>query len=262
MTYVVKNEEDLIEQNIQYHIESGVDYFIALDNGSNDNTTKILRKYVNKGILRYLRDEGVYDQEKWARDMCNIAVKEMNPDWLISNDADEFWYSKYGNLKRAFRTVKNDIDSVLVPRHNMTYTSLKKNKILHSAIYRRRRSKNLIGDNFLPGKVAFRPGRSCKICKGAHKVEGINVEKSNVCEIFHFPVRDGWRELEVKTKKLVKTEFSSGRVARTMIRHAKKDPAYMEKLYRTYLAPKNPWLRYLSGYISDRRFIEDYKRKL
>ena len=42
MTIMVRNEADVIEDNLRFHRAQGVDFFIALDNGSTDGTREIL----------------------------------------------------------------------------------------------------------------------------------------------------------------------------------------------------------------------------
>jgi hypothetical protein len=42
MTLLVKNEIDIIEDNIRFHAKQGVDCFAVMDNGSNDGTRELL----------------------------------------------------------------------------------------------------------------------------------------------------------------------------------------------------------------------------
>ena len=45
MTLLVKNEDDVIEENIKFHLASGVDFIIATNNNSTDKTRDIFLKY-------------------------------------------------------------------------------------------------------------------------------------------------------------------------------------------------------------------------
>lgn len=52
MTLLVKNEEDILEENLCFHKAMGVDGFIITDNNSTDSTPDIIRKYKQKGGLK------------------------------------------------------------------------------------------------------------------------------------------------------------------------------------------------------------------
>jgi len=43
MTLLVRDEEDIIQENIEYHLARGIDFIIATDNLSVDSTTVIQR---------------------------------------------------------------------------------------------------------------------------------------------------------------------------------------------------------------------------
>ena len=49
MTLLVRDEEDLVEANLDHHFAQGVDFVIATDNGSVDRTPRILRRYARRG---------------------------------------------------------------------------------------------------------------------------------------------------------------------------------------------------------------------
>ncbi|WP_290381647.1 glycosyltransferase family 2 protein, partial [Bacteroides acidifaciens] len=40
----VKDEEDIIESNIKFHMSLGIDGILVTDNGSTDSTMEILKK--------------------------------------------------------------------------------------------------------------------------------------------------------------------------------------------------------------------------
>ena len=92
MTLLVRDEEDIIGENLEFHRAQGIDHFIVTDNRSVDRTTDILQRYVSQGILTYIwegRDN--YDQAVWVTRMARVAATEFDADWVINSDADEFW---------------------------------------------------------------------------------------------------------------------------------------------------------------------------
>ena len=54
MTLLVRDEADIISSNIDFHLDQGVDFIIAMDNLSVDGTTEILRAYERRGVLHYI----------------------------------------------------------------------------------------------------------------------------------------------------------------------------------------------------------------
>jgi hypothetical protein len=117
MTLIVLNEADIIEDNLRYHRAQGVDFFIALDNGSTDGTVEILKRYEQSGILKLVEMPGTMltIQRKGNTQIARLA-HEMGADWVFHNDADEFWWPVTGNLKEAFEQIPEEQGIVLVPR--------------------------------------------------------------------------------------------------------------------------------------------------
>jgi len=117
MTILVKNEADIIEANIRTHAALGVDAFAVMDNDSTDGTREILEKLQREFELLIIDEKGQYNQAKWMKQLASIAKNDLKADWVINNDADEFWLpSNDMNLKEnlAFK------GSVLtVNRYNM-----------------------------------------------------------------------------------------------------------------------------------------------
>lgn len=101
MTLLVKNEADILEQNLLFHKTMGVDAFIVTDNNSTDGTLDLLEKYRRKGwIAEIIREPGNdYRQKVWVDRMIWKAKRVYGADWIINADADELWYAPSGNLK-------------------------------------------------------------------------------------------------------------------------------------------------------------------
>ena len=67
-TLLVRDEEDVIKQNIEHHINQGVSGFIITNNSSKDNTLEILSKFPE--VLEIINEpETDYDQAKWVTKM-------------------------------------------------------------------------------------------------------------------------------------------------------------------------------------------------
>jgi hypothetical protein len=104
---MVKNEIDIIENNIRYLQTQDIDYFYIADNMSTDGTRQVLSELQKEYENIHIIDDNIigYYQSikmnKWARDCFNDGA-----DIVIPIDADEVWYSlnneiTLGNAIRA-----------------------------------------------------------------------------------------------------------------------------------------------------------------
>jgi hypothetical protein len=102
MTLLVRNELDIIDAQIAFHLAAGVDFFIVTDHDSQDGTTEILERYERQGVLHLLREKDTdLRQSPWMTRMARMAAREFGADWVINSDADEFWWPSGGDLKRV-----------------------------------------------------------------------------------------------------------------------------------------------------------------
>lgn len=110
MTLYVRDEEDIIRYNIDFHLGKGVDFIIATDNGSADNTRDILMEYAQKGVL-YLIDEETHDhnQKDCVNRMARMARELYGANIIFHCDADEFWYPRSGDLKTEISSRQEDV---------------------------------------------------------------------------------------------------------------------------------------------------------
>jgi hypothetical protein len=106
MTLLVRDEADVVDAQIAFHLHAGVDHVIATDNASSDDTVEILQRYESAGCLRLLREPGNdMRQDVWVTRMARLAATEHDADWVLHADADEFWWPRGGSLKDVLRTV-------------------------------------------------------------------------------------------------------------------------------------------------------------
>ena len=95
-----KNEAHIMKEFIEHYLNQGVDKFYMIDNNSNDDSSKILKYYIDKEIVTLIVDNIPYAQaEKYNRHCLNIVKKH---DWVILCDLDEFIYAR-----KSFKTIKD-----------------------------------------------------------------------------------------------------------------------------------------------------------
>ena len=106
MPLLVRDEADIVDAQIAFHLHAGVDFVIATDNRSQDGTTEILERYERTGHLLLLREDGDdMRQDEWVTRMARLAATDHGADWVINADADEFWWPRSGSLKDVLATI-------------------------------------------------------------------------------------------------------------------------------------------------------------
>ncbi|NOR87919.1 MAG: glycosyltransferase [Bacteroidales bacterium] len=202
LTLLVRDEEDIIEENIRFHLNQGVDFIIVTDNNSVDSTPKILKSYEQKGVLHIINEpQDDYSQSEWVTRMAQLAYKEYNADWVINSDADEFWWPKEGNLKETFQKIPKDISVLEINRHDFIPLIDLEKPFYQRMIYKKAVSINHLGQA-LPPKVCHRGFGDVIIKQGNHLLihpTNISTIKTDLIEILHFPMRS-FKQFENKIK--------------------------------------------------------------
>jgi hypothetical protein len=75
--------------------------------------------------------------------MARLAYTQYNAEWVINNDADEFWWTRKGNLKDLFKGISTKNNVLEVSRTNFIYlTDDEGNAFFNKMIYREIESFN------------------------------------------------------------------------------------------------------------------------
>jgi hypothetical protein len=192
MTLLVRNEVDVIETNLEYHLAQGVDFVIVTDHGSEDGTSEILREYERMGVAKVIRDEeeGHHQSNRVTR-MAEIARLGHGADWVIHNDADEFWWPLVGDLRDVFSSVPSQFGQIKVKRRNFRPEPDGEGPFYSRLVHKEANSLNLSGAQ-LEAKVAHRAQSGVLVAPGNHSLRSVDlptVPVREVLEIFHFPMR-------------------------------------------------------------------------
>ena len=101
-----RDNADVVDAHVAFHLSAGVDTIIATDHRSQDGTRAALERYEREGSLVLVRnDDESYAPGMWMNEVTRIATSELGADWVIHSDADEFWWPRGGDLKEVLAAV-------------------------------------------------------------------------------------------------------------------------------------------------------------
>lgn len=214
MTILCRNEVDIIEANIRVHASLGVDAFVVMDNGSTDGTREKLEALTNEFELHIIDEFGAYQQAKWMRQLAVYAREKLSANWVISNDADEFWLPEKGSIK-GYLQHKDSV--ITVSRSNMLLTeeALKDgydftqatHRVQYPICYDREVQKNDPNISMLlvplSPKVIVNPNGFIKISGGNHRAKHwgkwLTAKTENRIRVYHYPIRS-YQQFEANIK--------------------------------------------------------------
>ena len=125
LVMMVKDESDIIRQNLQHHYKLGFRYFFVLDNRSNDATSAVIAEFRAghpDAQVACLYDfvVGYYQAAKMAAVVAFLSIyleHENNPGrWLFFVDADEFITFCAGDVVEGPKRISAALDD---PAHKM-----------------------------------------------------------------------------------------------------------------------------------------------
>ena len=206
LTLLCRDEADILDSMLRFHLAQGVDRIIATDNGSVDGSLEILQRYEKRGQLTLLQEpKHTHDQAVWVTRMARMAA-EMGADWVINSDADEFWWPQQGNLHSALAKLPKSVEGVLVDRTNFLPPprDVEDNRPFYQRqTLRERVSHNSLGDP-LPAKLIHRGDPEIAVTDGNHNAvcngQTIATIRDACIEILHVPIRS-YSQLERKIRQ-------------------------------------------------------------
>ena len=105
MSMVVRDEADVLEAQIAFHLNAGVDLVLATDHESTDGSADILESFTRDGYLRRIPVRGAPRDAAWRASMAALAEREYEANWLIDSQADEFWLPRAESLQDVLEAI-------------------------------------------------------------------------------------------------------------------------------------------------------------
>jgi hypothetical protein len=196
MTLLVRDEADVVDAHISFHLSAGVDIVIVTDHRSDDGTTEILRSHEREGRVRLLVERAQrIRQSEWVTHMARLAASEHGADWVINSDADEFWWPAAGSLKDALAAVPDEYAVVRALQRPFVPRPDDGSHFAERMIYRLSVAAP-INDPSTPYrpvvKAAHRADPHVVVGQGNHSVSGLapaRLDAWSLIELFHLPLR-------------------------------------------------------------------------
>ena len=231
MTLLCRDEEDIVGYNIAYHLAQGIDFVIATDNGSLDRTPQLLERFARQGKLHLIQEPShTHDQGAWVTRMARMAAKRFDADWVINNDADEFWLPRTGTVRAALAAMPPDTECLAVPRFDMAPAREPQARFFEAMVLRLAGGETVHGHRS-PPKACHRAHPDVTVADGNHHVkrggERMAERSDHPLEIVHFPLRSV-AQIERKVRQGVEALQANPRL----------DPstgAHWRRLHRDYL---------------------------
>ena len=203
MTLVVRDEVDLVEAWLRYHLARGVDQVIVTDHRSVDGTSEILAAHERNGPVRVIREEAPeMRQAEWVTRMARLAATEHDADWVINSDADEFWWPRGGGVHELLDAVPLWRQFVLRPEGPEPFAD--------RMTVRCRPVADFASPYHAQVKIAHRALPDVVVSEGNHDAYGdrLNLIREWLpFEVLHFPLR---AEAQVEDKFLRRREILGG----------------------------------------------------
>jgi glycosyl transferase family 2 len=192
MTLTARDEADIVDEQIAFHLAIGVDFVIAGDNRSSDGTSEILERYVRAGHLHRIDVPDPFLQIELVTELARMAATDFEADWVINSDADEFWWPRTGTLKQILAAVPRRFGGVRGMWRNFAPRPDAAGCFAERMTVRSQRPVGELHPFNTHFKTVHRASKDVEVGGGNHDVHGTGVaplEAWYPIDVLHFPIR-------------------------------------------------------------------------
>ena len=194
MTLLVRDEADVVDAWLRYHLARGVDLVLAMDHRSRDGTSEILAEHARDGRVVVVREESeTVRQSEWMTRLSRLAATEHAADWVIPSDADEFWWPRYETLAETLAAVPERFGVVRgIMRPFVLVAEDETNDPFERLTLRARPAADLTSQYHAQVKVAHRARSDVRVSVGNHDADAPGLRLLREWfpfEVLHFPLR-------------------------------------------------------------------------
>lgn len=203
---MTRNDGDILRANVLLHLAIGCERMIVVDNGSSDDTPKILKSLARKHPVDFTRDEGELRQPEIVTAMAQEA-RAKGAGWVVPLDTDEFWHPSRLLPEICADAERRGLGALEVSRIEFVQARDRIHASRLGPLRATRRVENVLLGNeaveeFIakkrsmfeiapPSKLLMRTTADLSIARGAHTAEGLAgpIEVSADVAIFHLAMR-------------------------------------------------------------------------
>jgi hypothetical protein len=262
MTLLARNEADILDAHLAFHLNAGVDFVVAIDNRSEDGTTEILERYAAEGYVDVTREERDLNQPGWVTSMARRAATEFDADWVINSDADEFWWPRGGDLKSVLAAAPERYGSVRGMWRHFAPRPDGVEDFAERMIVRVCNPGAHDNSPYSPRfKTAHRAVADVEVPSGNHRVFGPGLDPLPgwyPIDVLHFPIRSfrHFTEKYLRWWELLQTKFSEAA-------YDAQRAGRLDELYRSYVVDDEALARGLAeGTLAVDTRLRDARRAL
>lgn len=172
---MVKDEEDIIYENLVWHFCVGFRKFVIVDNNSTDKTRELIEKFKSqtdgKALVIIIEDPILEYIQSAVTSGAMYFAKSIWPktEWVFPVDADEFWYPSV-KLSDVLKSVPANQDAILTLQYNHFFTETADKFDPSKPFYENIPYRLNVLEGTL-GKIALRPRLDTIIEQGNHSIK-------------------------------------------------------------------------------------------